>query len=368
MTSRLSEVAQYAGVSEATVSRVLNDKPGVAASTREAVLTALDVLGYERPTQLRRRRSNLVGLVVPELHNPIFPAFAEVIGGALAQRGFTPVLCTRTRDPRTRGGVPEDEDVEMLLEHQVSGVVFVCGLHSHVGADHGHYRRLLDRGLPVVAINGIVEGLHIPCVSTDDALGVELAMRHVLSLGHERIGLALGGADHVQAARKVTAFREAMRRHLGVAETEQLTEHSMYTPGLEGGVAAASRLLQHGVTAVLCASDLMALGAVRAVRRLGLDVPGDVSVVGYDDSMFMPLTDPALTTIRQPVESMGEAAVAVLMSQISGSSAPHEELLFDPELVVRASTGVCPGGRLSPARATDMQPRPPRSSVRSRQA
>src|ERR1700685_2778268 len=97
---RLGEVAQKVGVSEATVSRVLNGKPGVSASTREAVLTALDVLGYARPTQLRGERARLIGLVLPELQSPIFPALAEVIGGALAQRGFTPVLCTA----RTAGG------------------------------------------------------------------------------------------------------------------------------------------------------------------------------------------------------------------------------------------------------------------------
>src|SRR3954465_10181641 len=95
-TRRLAEVAKKVGVSEATVSRVLNGKPGVSDATRAAVLTALDVLGYERPTQLRGERARLVGLVLPELGNPIFPALAEVVGGALAQRGFTPVLCTRT--------------------------------------------------------------------------------------------------------------------------------------------------------------------------------------------------------------------------------------------------------------------------------
>src|SRR3954451_6491666 len=116
MTRRLAEVAKYVGVSEATVSRVLNGKPGISDATRAAVLTALDVLGYERPSKLRGQRARLVGLVLPELQNPIFPAFAEVVAGALAQRGFTPVLCTRTEE-----GVSEVEYVDMLLEQQVSG-------------------------------------------------------------------------------------------------------------------------------------------------------------------------------------------------------------------------------------------------------
>ena len=142
MTKRLADVARKVGVSEATVSRVLNGKPGVSESTRQAVLTALDVLGYERPTQLRGERARLVGLVLPELQNPIFPAFAEVVSGALAQQGYTPVLCTQTV-----GGVSEEDYVDLLLQQQVSGVIFAGGLYAQAAAPHGHYRRLAERGL-----------------------------------------------------------------------------------------------------------------------------------------------------------------------------------------------------------------------------
>src|SRR3982074_3620061 len=137
MARRLTDVARYAGVSEATVSRVLNQKPGVAKATQELVLTALDVLGYERPTQLRGERARLVGLVLPELQNPIFPAFAEVIGGALAPPGLAPVLCTQTK-----GGVSEADYVALLLQQQVSGVVFAGGLYAQADAPHEHYRQL----------------------------------------------------------------------------------------------------------------------------------------------------------------------------------------------------------------------------------
>src|SRR3989441_7389176 len=119
MSGRLAEVARKVGVSEATVSRVLNGKPGVSEATRQAVLTALDILGYERPTKLRGDRARLVGLVLPELQNPIFPAFAELVAGTLAKRGFTPVLCTRTG-----AGVSEADYVDMLLDQHVSGVIF----------------------------------------------------------------------------------------------------------------------------------------------------------------------------------------------------------------------------------------------------
>ena len=189
------------------MSRVLNGKPGVSASTRETVLTALDVLGYERPTQLRGDRARLVGLVLPELQNPIFPALAEVVGGGLAQRGFTPVLCTRTA-----GGLSEAEYVRMLLEQQVSGMVFAGGAYAEQDASHDHFQQLHERGVPVVLINAAVEHLGFPAVSTDDAVAIEQAFVHLRSLGHQRIGLVLGPRDHVPSQRKLAAFRQGQPR------------------------------------------------------------------------------------------------------------------------------------------------------------
>src|SRR6185312_10116488 len=143
----------------------------------ELVLTALDVLGYERPTGLRGARARLVGLVLPELQNPIFPAFAEVVADALAKRGFTPVLCTRTS-----AGTSEAAYVEMLLEHQASGVIFSGGLYAQAAAD---------------------DDLGFPRISVDDRRAVEQAFTHLSSLGHERIGMVLGPDDHVPSARKL---------------------------------------------------------------------------------------------------------------------------------------------------------------------
>ena len=331
MPRRLADVAQKAGVSEATVSRVLNSKPGVSAATRAAVVTALDVLGYERPTQLRKERARLIGLVLPELQNPIFPALAEVVGGALAQRGFTPVLCTRTT-----GGLSEANYVQMLLEQQVSGMVFAGGHFAEADAPHEHYQRLIDIRLPVVLVNGTAPDLDFPRVSADDTVAVEQAYGHLASLGHERIGIALGPADHVPSQRKLAAFHWIAER-VGLPHGPDRVERTMFS--IEGGQAAAGRLIERGITGIVCASDLIALGAIRAARRAGLAVPGQVSVVGYDDSPLMSCTEPPLSTVRQPIEAMGRAAVAMLVGQIEGAAVAHEELLFEPELVVRGSTG-----------------------------
>jgi DNA-binding LacI/PurR family transcriptional regulator len=329
---RLAEVAKKVGVSEATVSRVLNGKPGVSDSTREAVLTALDVLGYERPSKLRGQRARLIGLVLPELQNPIFPALAEVIGGALAQRGFTPVLCVARA-----GGLSEADYVDMLLEQHASGVVFAGGQFAEMAAPHEHYRMLRGRGVPVVLVNAAIDNLSFPVVATDDASAASQAFAHLSALGHDRIGLVLGPEDHVPSGRKLAAFAVAAQQAgLGVAPVA----HTLFS--LEGGQAAATRMLRQGVTGIICASDVLALGAIRAAHRAGLAVPGDVSVVGYDDSAWLNSTDPPLTTVRQPIESMGRAAVALMVNEMETVTAHPEELLFEPELVVRGSTGPAP--------------------------
>ena len=271
-------------------------------------------------------------LIVPELDNPIFPAFAQVIESALAHHGYTPVLCTQTP-----GGVHEDDYTQMLLERGVAGIVFVSGLHADSSADPARYVALRKRGLPIVLVNGYMDGVDAPFVSNDDVTSMDLAVTHLVTQGHRRIGLALGPRRFVPVIRKITGFRDAMRRHLGLDDVDEWVECSLFS--VEGGAAAAERLVDAGCTAVICGSDLMALGAIRAVRARGLDVPRDVSVVGYDDSPLIAFTDPPLTTVRQSVQAMGSAAVRALLDEISGVAAPRSEYIFRPELVVRGSTG-----------------------------
>lgn len=337
VTARLADIAAQAGVSEATVSRVLNGKPGVSGTTRESVLAALDLLGYERPVRLRQRSAGLIGLITPELENPIFPAFAQVIGQALSRDGYTPVLATQMP-----GGSTEDELVEMLVERGVAGIIFVSGLHADSTADPERYHRLHGQGVPFVLINGFSDKIRAPFVSPDDRSAMRLAVTHLAALGHERIGLAVGPKRFVPVLRKIQGYISAVQDVLGTPpeRAEDLIQHSLYT--LEGGQAAAGALIASGCTAVVCASDMMALGAIRAARQAGLSVPHEVSVVGFDDSPLIAFTDPPLTTIRQPVAAMGQAAVRALLEEIGGTPAPHSEFVFLPELVVRGSTASAP--------------------------
>lgn len=330
---RLLDVAVQAGVSEATVSRALSGKPGVSEETRQAVRAVAEALGYSRgsrvPTTTRQR---VVGIVVPELENPVFASFAQHLTALVAQGGYAPMLGTETA-----GGVSEDEWIELMVERDAAGIVFVSGMHADTHASPERYHRLRSLGIPLVLVNGAMDGVDAGCISADDATAMRMSVDHLASLGHERIGLAVGPERYIPVLRKLAAFEDAIAEHrLG----EALVEHSLFT--LEGGHAAAGKLLDDGATAVVCASDLMAFGAIRAALARNLSVPRDVSVVGYDDSALVAFAGPPLTTIRQAVPEMSRAAVSMLAGEIAGTPAPREEYLFQPELVVRSSTGAAP--------------------------
>lgn len=338
---RLADIAAQAGVSEATVSRVVNGKASVAPATRQAVLAALDLLGVERPVRTQKRSAGLIGLIIPELDNPIFPAFAQVIERMLTLHGYPAVLCTQIP-----GGATEDEFATMLVERGVSGIIFVSGLYADTTTKPDRYQRLIERRVPIVLINGYLDGVDASFFSCDDRAAMSLAVRHLSALGHTRIGLAVGPARYVPVVRKLAGFAAA----IGAAgdDVDGLVEHSIFS--FEGGRSAGDALIRRGATAIVCGSDMMALGVVRAARERGLRVPEDVSVVGFDDSPLIAYTDPPLTTVRQPVSAMATAAVEALLDEISGARPPSVEYMFQPELVVRCSTTAAapsPGGDLA---------------------
>ena len=188
-------------------------------------------------------------------------------------------------------------------------------------------------------LNGFQPGLAAPFFSCDDEAAGQMAVGHMVSLGHRRIGLISGPERYVPVHRKLRGYRAAMGDH-GLEPEVAL---SLF--GVEGGHAAADQLLDRHISAIICGSDLMALGAIRAIRARGLSIPHDVSVLGYDDSALIPFTDPPLSTLRQPVMAMATAAVRTLTDEIAGHRCTHSEYLFRPELVVRGSTGVASAER-----------------------
>lgn len=336
---RLAEIAERVGVSVSTVSRVLNDKGPINAATRRRVMTAVDLLGYERPARLRPRMVGLVGVLVPELDNPFFPRLAEQIEAALGREAYTPILGSLFL-----GGIHEDAYVETFLDHAVSGIVSVSGIHAVADADPQRYRRLTENGFPVVLVNGHLDDTGAATISVDDTAMVDLAVTHLANMGHRRIGLSLGQPRYTVCRRRTAAFNAALRRSvddsLSDAAISALVTNTTWT--VEGGEEAGAQLLDAGVTAVVCGSDILALGVVRAARIRGLRVPQDVSVVGADDSLLTQFTDPPLTTVRQPVVAMGQTISRTLLDLISGGEPPTHELLLAPELIVRGSTSRAP--------------------------
>ena len=319
---RMSDLAASAGVSVSTVSRVLNGKPGIRENKRQAVLQAMTDLGYDR--ERLQQRTGVVGVIVPELFNPSFPAFAERLD-ALFQPAHRTVITAA--GPL---GANEASCITTLLELGVDGVVSISGAAADTEADLTPYLRLVEAGVPTIFINGHTTALASAFVNCSDAEAVGASVAHLKSLGHDRIGLAVGPARFLPTQRKSSAFLE-----LGFGKDS--IERTIFTA--EGGRVAAAKLLERGHTAIVCGSDLMALGVIREAHSRGLRVPGDLSVVGFDDSPLMAFTDPALTTMRQPVHAMCEAAVSGLVRAMDGNDPDGTELTFRPDLIIRQSTG-----------------------------
>ncbi|RRD03710.1 LacI family transcriptional regulator [Arachnia propionica] len=319
---RMSDLASHAGVSVATVSRVLSGKSGISADTREAVLRAVAELDYV-PTRTPQR-SGLIGIFVPDLTNPAFALFAEQLGALLLQHGRRCVVAHAGS-----AGTSEATALDTLRDLEVDGVLSVSGAADTEASTEPH-ERFLATGAPMVVINGHAPIRCTRFINCSDEEAIRSQVAHLQTLGHERIGLAIGPRRFVPSQRKIAAF-------LALGFPEDSVARTIFTA--EGGQLAARRLIDSGHTAIVCGSDIMALGVIREARSQGLTVPGDLSVIGFDDSSLMAFTDPALTTVRQPVQAMCDAAVSGLLRAIDGEPLDGTELLFHPDLIIRQSTG-----------------------------
>lgn len=321
----ISDIAARAGVSEATVSRVLNHRGVVAPRTRMAVEDAIRELGYDRGAQ-----SQLVIVLTPGLATPFFGRLCELIESALAPQGFKAIVCSTTV-----GGLQETDFISSTMDLGIAGAVFASASNTLIGVDPAAYRMLQERQIPFVTMNGAIDGFAAPSFSTNDKVAAELAVDHLWGLGHREIGMIVGPVGNRPSERRLEGFLESMAAR-GADDPKRLVAHQVYT--IEGGMSAAEALLDQSVTAIVAASDYMALGAIRAAGRRGLDVPGDLSVVGYDDSQVMEFVHPPLTTVRQPIERIAQSISTAMVHLVNRRPVPPGELLFDPELIIRSST------------------------------
>jgi alanine racemase len=345
MRIRLQDVSVLAGDSEATVSRVMNGKQGVREATRDRVLSVLAELGYAPESLHTKPRAGVIGLIVPELDNPIFPKFVQTVEARLLSSGYLCVLCCATRV-----GATEDDYLDSLIDRRVAGVIVVSGRHADTRADHSIYDEIIGRGVGLVTINGAMApdesgAPPVASVSTDDHEATVKAYRHLRELGHERIGLVVGPSCYTPVQRKLAGFRAAAQADGADGDLDERIIETIYT--LDGGYTGAQRLLDNDITGIVAASDMMALGAIRAVRQRGLRVPDDVSVVGFDDTELMRFTDPPLTTVHQPVTRIVDHAVDILFAQIQGQPYDRAERLLPGELIVRGTTARAPALAMS---------------------
>lgn len=334
MAKTLATIAQNTGVSQATISRVINGKPGVSESTRNTVLDAMDAAGIPR-NKFVRPNSRFVAIVTPDLSNPIFPEFVTRLNTLLQHAGYQTQLCTYKL-----GGVTEADYLTSLGTQEPAGVIFLAGQYDTKDSALEMYKILSEHKIPAAFLNGTVRNMDGLYVGTNDQRSTEMALNHLANLGHERIGLLLGDLRHYPSIIKHKAALKFFKSH-GLEHSEELTQWTTY--GLESGQMAATKLLEKGVTAIFCASDQLALGAIKAAHNLDLDVPHDISVVGYDDSMTMSYISPALTTIRQPIGNISETIVSGLQRMMEDYTqmAKRELFMFEPELLARDSTAIC---------------------------
>src|SRR6266511_6041956 len=283
----LRDVAQHAGVSVATASRVVSGFDGVRSETRERVERAMRELLYIPPG--RRPATGVVGLLVPSLENPIFPALAQAMEKRATEAGFASILCNTTA-----AAFREVDYVHMLLDRGADGMIFISCEMTNTSGEHDHYARLVEEGARLVFVNGALNSLSVPSVAVDERSAGELATQHLIDLGHERIGY-VAGPDHYLPTQQKASGRERALHAAGLVPDGLVVHAEDFT--VEAGRAALRNLLVSEVlpSAVICSSDLMAIGVLQEAAEQGVRVPNDLSVVGFDGIEATAWTNPALT-------------------------------------------------------------------------
>jgi DNA-binding LacI/PurR family transcriptional regulator len=326
----LRDVAEHAGVSVATASRVVSGLDNVRSETRERVERAMRELLYVPPG--RRPTTGMIGLLVPSLENPIFPALAQEMEERATEAGFASILCNTTA-----AAFREVDYVHMLLDRGADGMIFISCEMTNLSGEHDHYARLVEEGARIVFVNGALNTLRVPSVAVDERGAGELAARHLIDLGHERIGY-VAGPDYYLPTRQKAAGREAALRAAGLEPDGLVAYGADFS--VEEGRAALRELLELDPppTGVICSSDLMAIGVLQEAAARGLRVPEDLSVVGFDGIDAAAWTSPSLTTMEQPISEIAETAINALRTLIAEPEKPLPDYSFRPRLNVREST------------------------------
>jgi LacI family transcriptional regulator, galactose operon repressor len=332
----IKDVARRAGVSVATVSHAVSGRVRVSEALREKVREAIQELDYQPNAlarHLRRRATGLIGMIVPDAGNPFYAAVAQGLEDAGLARGHLSIICNSKYEPRR-----ELAYIDALCAHRVGGIALVP-----ITGSFEPLERLRRRGVATVVLDHDLPGAWFDCLVVDNVRGADLATTHLLELGHRRIGF-LDRPE--QETRHVVSRRqgyEATLRRAGLTPDPALVASG----GLDyqDAARAAERLLRREPrpTALVCFNDVMAIGSLAAARRLGLGVPRDLSIVGFDDVPLSGMVNPPLTSVAQPKARLGQLAAELLAAGMTdGERAEPRHVVLEPSLVVRDSTGPVP--------------------------
>ncbi len=322
----IHDVADAAGVSVATVSKVINARYGVAKSTSQRVQAVIDQLGYESSLVARSMRSHkthVIGILVAEFE----PFSTEILKGAASALADTDYELLAYTGARHSGGAGwERRYLSRLSGTLIDGALIVTPTVVNASA-----------GVPVVAIDPHEGPLGPPTVDSDNLTGGLLATRHLLELGHRRIGFIGGRADLASSALREAGYRQALA-DAGIEVDPALISTGDYELDSSRGSAHELLSLLHRPTAIFAANDISAIAAMETAREMGLDVPADVSIVGFDDIPEASATTPPLTTVHQPIKRMGAAGIEMLVRLIEGRAVESAHVRLPTSLVVRGTT------------------------------
>jgi LacI family transcriptional regulator len=334
MVPTIRDVARRADVHPGTASRALNEETRslVKAETAERVIAAAAALGY-KPNYLARsfktRRTFSVGVVIPDINNPLFPPIVRGLEERLSTAGYVALLANTENDIEREGRI-----LEGFLGRRIDGLVLATARRKDpLIVDLGR------QGTAVVLVNRVVEDRAFSSVSVDDQAGVSMAIEHLVSLGHRQIAHVAGPQSLSTGYRRYRGFVASMRdsgmkplkAHVSFASRFSIAE------GLRCGTEVMSRAVRP--TAIVAGNDMLALGCYTALERLGLRCPDDVSVVGFNDMPLMDRLSPPLTTVRIPHSNLGTQAAELLLERMAHHDTPVKIVLLAPQLVVRQSTG-----------------------------
>jgi LacI family transcriptional regulator len=352
----IKDVAARAGVSVASVSRVLNESKPVSAETRDRVLAAVRDLNYsidQRARALRRRKSGTLGLVVAEVRNPFFSEVIHSIEAVAYESNYSLFLCNSNEDAER-----ERFHLRAMQAQRIDGIIILP-----VTTSGRALLPLIKEQVPVVCLDRRVDDMDLDSVLVDNVAGARLAVSHLVALGHRRIGY-IGGRPLTPEFERLAGYRQGLAAHTIPEDPDLVRRGDSLQPS---GYTQARALLDLPTppSAIFVINNPMALGALTAIRERGLRVPRDISVIAFDDAPWSALLDPPLTTIAQPTDMLGTAAARLLLAHIEGQYAgPAQHLVLPPRLIERASTDRAPAaGAARDIRAmapAEVPARPPR--------